>query len=62
MHNVDDRVCMHHVIDRIDDIMGNYDPAAPDNADLRYMYQRLEDFKRELIYNLGVNQRNRHNG
>jgi len=29
---------------------------------LKYIYKRLDDFKRELIYNLGVNQRIKNNG
>jgi len=53
MHQeVADRICMHYVIDRIEDIMGNYAGGCG----------LLDDFKRELIYNLGVNQRSRNNG
>lgn len=54
---MDDRICMHYVVDRLEDIMGNYDPRDPEIADLKYIYKRLEDFKDEIIYNLGVNQR-----
>ena len=59
---IEDRVCMHYVIDRVEDILKEHDPNAPEIADLKYMHKRLEDFKRELIYNLGVNQRSRNNG
>lgn len=59
---VDDRIDMHYVVDRLEDIMGNYDPSAPEIADLKYIYKRLDDFKRECIYNLGVNQRIKYHG
>ena len=54
---MDDRICMHYVVDRLEDIMGEYDPSAPEITDLKYIYKRLSDFKDEIIYNLGVNQR-----
>jgi hypothetical protein len=59
---MDDRICMHYVIDRLEDIMGEYDPDAPEITDLKYIYKRLDDFKRECIYNLGVNQRIKYHG
>ena len=55
---MDNRVCMHYVVDRLEDIMGCYDPNDHDKTDLKYMHQKLEEFKRECIYNLGVQQRN----
>ena len=59
---IEDRVCMHYVIDRVEDILKEHDPKSPEIADLKYMHKRLEEFKRELIYNLGLNQRSRNNG
>lgn len=44
---VDDRVCMHYVVDRLSEIIDIPDPTKA--------YRRLCDFKQELIYNLGVN-------
>jgi|TARA_R110000782_G_scaffold233662_1_gene319764 hypothetical protein len=44
---MDDRVCMHYVIDRLEDIL------EEDTIDA----SKLIEFKRELIYNLGINQR-----
>jgi hypothetical protein len=44
---MDDRVCMHYVIDRLEDILEE-DPIDT---------SKLIEFKRELIYNLGINQR-----
>ena len=44
---MDDRVCMHYVIDRLEDIL------EEDTIDA----SKLIGFKRELIYNLGINQR-----
>jgi transcriptional regulator with XRE-family HTH domain len=61
-NDVEDRVCMHYVIDRVEDILKEHDPQSPEIADLKYMHTRLEEFKRELIYNLGVNQRIKNNG
>lgn len=47
---MDDRVCMHYVIDRIESAMtfSNRSDAA---------FQVLNEFRHELIFNLGVNQR-----
>jgi len=47
---MDDRVCMHYVIDRIESAMtfSNRSDAA---------FQALNEFRHELIFNLGVNQR-----
>ncbi len=59
---IDDRVCMHYVVDRLEDIIGSYDPNDHDKNDLKYMYQKLEEFKRECIYNLGVNTRIKRKG
>ena len=59
---MDDRVCMHYVVDQLEDIIGSYDPNNHDKNDLKYMYQKLEEFKRECIYNLGVNTRIKHKG
>jgi len=54
---MDDRVCMHYVLDRIETIMRLHDPNDAEIADMEYMYDALGDLKDEFIYNLGVNQR-----
>ena len=51
---------MHYVVDRLEEIMGAYDPNHPDKTDLKYVYSKLKEFKHECIYNLGVQQRNEH--
>jgi len=45
---MDNRVCMHYVLDRLEGCL---------EKDLDKMRRELEDFKRECIYNLGVNLR-----
>ena len=50
---IDDRVCMHYVVDRLESCL---------EKDLDEMRRELEDFKRECIYNLGVNTRIKHKG
>ena len=47
----DDRVCMHYVIDRLEDIL------EEDPIDASKLILKTYEFKRELIYNLGINQR-----
>jgi hypothetical protein len=44
---MDDRVCMHYVIDRLEDIL----------EDVKLDTNKVLELKRELIYNLGINQR-----
>ena len=56
----DDRVCMHYVVDRLESIIELHDPQNPEISDMKYMHKELEDFKRECIYNLGVNTRIRY--
>ena len=60
-----DRVDINYVIDRIEDII-RYNACQLDDelAEARDCVRKdmLEEFKQELIYNLGVNQRNRTNG
>lgn len=57
---MDDRVCMHYIVDRLEDII------KADSIELSY--EMVLSFKDELVYNLGVNQRikrnekERHNG
>ena len=55
---MDDRVCMHYVIDRLEDIL---DPETRQGVALTSLYEDMEnslsEFKKELIYNLGANQR-----
>jgi uncharacterized phage-like protein YoqJ len=54
-----DKVCCHYVIDRLEGIMEAYDPNQHDRTDLKYVYSKLQEFKDECIYNLGVEQRNK---
>tara|TARA_Y100001972_G_scaffold54331_1_gene67044 strand:- start:645 stop:815 length:171 start_codon:yes stop_codon:yes gene_type:complete len=51
---------MHYVVDRLEDIIKLHDPKNPEISDMKYMHKELEDFKRECIYNLGVNTRIRY--
>lgn len=57
---MDDRVCMHYVVDRLESIIKLHDPEKPEIADIKYVHKALEEFKRECIYNLGVNTRIRY--
>ncbi len=57
---MDDRVCMHYVVDRLESIIELHDPQNPEISDMKYMHKELEEFKRECIYNLGVNTRIRY--
>ena len=58
---MDDRVCMHYVVDRLESIIKLHDPQNPEISDMKYMHKELEEFKRECIYNLGVITRIRYN-
>ena len=49
---MDDRVCMHYVLDRLEGIVETYK-----TKDVTEAIQQIEEFKQECIYNLGVNQR-----
>ena len=51
---VDDRVCMHYVVDRLDELIEMVDPAK--------VHKSLCEFKEECIYNLGVNTRIKRKG
>lgn len=57
---MDDRVCMHYVVDRLESIIKLHDPENPEISDMKYMHKELEEFKRKCIYNLGVNTRIRY--
>jgi len=57
---IDDRVCMHYVVDRLESIIKLHDPQNPEISDMKYVHKELEEFKRECIYNLGVNTRIRY--
>lgn len=59
---MEDKVCMHYVLDRIEAVIKLHDPKNPEISDMRYMYEALGEFKDELIYNLGVNQRIQYHG
>ena len=58
---MDDRVCMHYVVDRLEELI---EIANPDKrtVDPEKVYNRLCDFKQECIYNLGVNTRIKYKG
>ena len=49
--HADDRVNMHYIVDRLEDILD--DTNQKDGRIVR----KLDELKRELIYNLGVNSR-----
>ena len=49
---MDNRICMHYVIDRLEEM---WDLFQKDDA---LGLRELDRFKRECIYNLGVNYRN----
>ena len=55
---MDDRVCMHYVVDRLEDIL---DPETAEGVANISRYEAMEnslsELIRELIYNLGANQR-----
>tara|TARA_R110002012_G_scaffold155490_1_gene316373 strand:- start:5 stop:382 length:378 start_codon:yes stop_codon:yes gene_type:complete len=51
---IDDRVCMHYVVDRLE---GCLDERYDDK-----IRKAIEDFKEECIYNLGVNTRIKRKG
>jgi len=50
---MDDRVCMHYIVDRLEDI------TKAESIELSY--EMILSFKDELVYNLGVNQRIKRN-
>ena len=58
---VDDRVCMHYVVDRLEELVALSDPDR-ESVDFIKVHKRLCDFKEELVYNLGVNTRIKHKG
>lgn len=46
---IDNRVCMFYIVERLDGILKDTNPK-----------KSLEDFKRECLYNLGVNAFHNH--
>lgn len=54
---MDDRVCMHYVVDRLEEVIDKHQIHMN-----QPMFKDIDKFKRELIYNLGVNARIRRNG
>ena len=50
---MDDRVCMHYIVDRLEDIIKA--------ESIELSYEMVLSFKVELVYNLGVNQRIKRN-
>ena len=60
---MDDRICMHYVIDQLDEWLEKTTKVTGKVSDVEYVKASdVEKFKREMIYNLGVNQRNEHHG
>jgi hypothetical protein len=54
----DDRVCIHYVLDRLDDWLENTAKITAKVSDVEYVKaDDIKTFKSELIFNLGVNQR-----
>ncbi len=49
---MDDRVSMHYVVDRLEDILKEHQLHMP-----QPMFKAIDEFRRELVYNLGVNTR-----
>ena len=50
---MDDRVCMHYIVDRLEDIIKA--------ESIELSYEMVLSLKDELVYNLGVNQRIKRN-
>ncbi len=60
---MDDRICMHYVLDQLDEWLENSVTISSKTSDVDYIkVSDVEKFKREMIYNLGVNQRIEHHG
>lgn len=54
----DDRVCMHYVIDRLEEWLENTATITAKVSDVEYVRaDDIKKFKSEMIFNLGVNQR-----
>jgi hypothetical protein len=54
---------MHYVVDQLDEWLENSVTIASKTSDVEYIKASdVEKFKREMIYNLGVNQRIEHHG
>mgnify|MGYP001205684280 FL=1 len=49
---MDDRISIHYVVDRLEDILKKHQLHMPQS-----MFKDLDEFRRECIYNLGVNTR-----
>ena len=54
---MDNRVCMHYVLDRIEDLISDCNPEEGTGEALAKVHKSLVKFKEECIYNLGVNLR-----
>lgn len=60
---MDDLICMHYVVDQLDEWLENATTITSKVSDVEYVRASdIEKFKREMIYNLGVNQRIQHHG
>lgn len=49
---MDDRISIHYVVDRLEDILKKHQRHMP-----QPMFKDLDEFRRECVYNLGVNTR-----
>ena len=56
-----DTVSLPYVIGRIDDVLEKFEPEDHEHGmgDAWYMHEELQELRRELIYNMGVNSLNR---
>ena len=53
-----DCVCMHYVVDQLDEWLESSVTIASKTSDAEYIKAGdVEKFRREMIYNLGINQR-----
>ena len=56
-----DTVSLPYVIERLDDAIKKFTPDEHEKGigDAWYMHEELQELRRELIYNMGVNSLNR---
>lgn len=57
---IDNRVCLHYVIDRLEDVLEicknkDHQDSTKYVAQLNEAINKVAEFKRECTYNLGVN-------
>tara|TARA_R100001460_G_scaffold5214_1_gene14597 strand:- start:3215 stop:3415 length:201 start_codon:yes stop_codon:yes gene_type:complete len=54
---IDDRVCMHYIIDQLEEIINDCNPDKGTAKALQKVHKSLYHLKESMIYNLGVNSR-----